>query len=164
MIATIAAGTSPRGIAVAGNHAYVVNYGSNNMMVFNISNPAAPSLIATIATGTAPRAVAVAGNYAYVLNQGSSNMMVFDISNPAAPSLIATIAAGTQPRSLAIAGSYAYVIQQRRDEGVRHQQPNCTQPAPVLFSGLHRRYAVAVMGNLLPMWLPAARTRWWCTT
>ncbi|MBK9289723.1 MAG: hypothetical protein IPN38_19180 [Flavobacteriales bacterium] len=66
----------------------MVNYGSNNMMVFNISNPAAPSLSATIATGTAPRAVAVAGNYAYVLNQGSSNMMVFDISNPPHPALL----------------------------------------------------------------------------
>ncbi|HRF80383.1 MAG TPA: beta-propeller fold lactonase family protein, partial [Flavobacteriales bacterium] len=109
-VATIATGDLPVGIAVAGNHAYVVNATSNNLMVFDISTPTAPSLIATIATGNGPTSVAVAGNHAYVVNWGSDNMMVFNISNPSAPSLSSTIATGIDPRSVAVAGNYAYVV------------------------------------------------------
>ncbi|MBK9513525.1 MAG: hypothetical protein IPO05_07830 [Flavobacteriales bacterium] len=76
-------------MAVAGNYAYVLNQGSSNMMVFDISNPAAPSLIATIAAGTQPRSLAIAGSYAYVIDNVA--MRVFDISNPTAPSQIASV-------------------------------------------------------------------------
>jgi uncharacterized coiled-coil protein SlyX len=79
-------------------------------MVFDISNPNAPSLSATIATGTNPISVAISGNYGYVVNQSSNNMMVFNISNPGAPILSATIAAGSQPFSVAVSGNYAYVV------------------------------------------------------
>ncbi|MCB9184282.1 MAG: beta-propeller fold lactonase family protein [Flavobacteriales bacterium] len=108
--ATIAAGANPVTVAVSGDHAYVVNASSNNMMVFNISNPASPSLSATIATGSGPRAVAVSGDHAYVVNASSNNMMVFNISNPASPSFSATIATGSSPNSVAVSGDHAYVV------------------------------------------------------
>jgi uncharacterized coiled-coil protein SlyX len=109
-IATIATGSLPFSVAVSGNYACVVHVGSDNMMVFDISNPNAPSLSATIATGTNPISVAISGNYGYVVNQSSNNMMVFNISNPGAPILSATIAAGSQPFSVAVSGNYAYVV------------------------------------------------------
>ncbi|MEZ4739078.1 MAG: hypothetical protein R2818_06900 [Flavobacteriales bacterium] len=52
--ASIAAGDGTVSIAVAGGHAYVLNNTGNNMMVFDISDPTAPSLSATIATGAGP--------------------------------------------------------------------------------------------------------------
>ncbi|MBK9419183.1 MAG: tail fiber domain-containing protein [Flavobacteriales bacterium] len=94
---------------MAGIYAYVVNYASNNMMVFNISAPAAPSLSATVATGNNPRSVAVSGSYAFVVNNGSNNLMAFNISNPAAPILSATIATGAVPNFVAVAGTHAFV-------------------------------------------------------
>ncbi|MCB9168881.1 MAG: beta-propeller fold lactonase family protein [Flavobacteriales bacterium] len=111
-VATIAtgAGTGPGSVAVSGNYAYVMNLDDNTMVVFDISDPASPSLNATIATGSYPVSVAVSGNHAYVVNAYSNTMMVFDISNPAAPSLSATIATGTIPASVAVSGNYAYVV------------------------------------------------------
>ncbi|MEZ4739079.1 MAG: hypothetical protein R2818_06905 [Flavobacteriales bacterium] len=65
------------------------------MMVFDISDPAAPSLSSTIAAGTRPFALTVADGYAYVLNYNSNTMTVVDISDPATPSISATIATGS---------------------------------------------------------------------
>ncbi|MBK9762979.1 MAG: hypothetical protein IPO87_06355 [Flavobacteriales bacterium] len=109
-VATIATGTQPSAISFSGNFAYVLNNNSNNMMVFDISDPRAPGLSATIATGTNPSAVAVSGNFAYVVNAGSNNMLVFDISTPSAPVLSTTIATGSLPLSIAVSGNYAYVL------------------------------------------------------
>ncbi|MBK8500000.1 MAG: tail fiber domain-containing protein [Flavobacteriales bacterium] len=100
-------------VAISGNYAYVLNQ-SNTIKVFDISNPAVPSLIATVATaGNYPIALAISGNYAYAVSGVNNNMMVFDISNPAAPSLINTIPTGGV--SIAIAGSYAYVVNTASD-------------------------------------------------
>ncbi len=109
-LATVATGWGPLSVAFSGNNAYVVSQYSNSMQVFNISDPAAPTLSATIATGSTPWSVAISGSQAYVVNYGSSNMMVFNISNPAAPTLSATIATGSGPASVAVSGSNAYVV------------------------------------------------------
>ncbi|MBK9196130.1 MAG: hypothetical protein IPO17_14375 [Flavobacteriales bacterium] len=109
-LGTVAAGTSPRSVAVLGNYAYVANFNSNNMMVFNISNPARALSSATHRHRKPCPSVAVAGNYAYVSCSIVDNMMVFNISNPAAPTLSATIATGVNPVSMAVAGNYAYVV------------------------------------------------------
>ncbi|MBK9289729.1 MAG: hypothetical protein IPN38_19210 [Flavobacteriales bacterium] len=58
-----------------------MNNGSNNLMAFNISNPAAPILSATIATGAVPNFVAVAGTHAFVAN-ASSTLQVFNLFCP----------------------------------------------------------------------------------
>ncbi|MCB0814364.1 MAG: hypothetical protein KDB87_14540, partial [Flavobacteriales bacterium] len=50
--------------------------------VFDISNPALPSLGSTIATGASPVSVAVSGGHAYVLNGSSNNMMIFELFCP----------------------------------------------------------------------------------
>ncbi|MCB0810134.1 MAG: beta-propeller fold lactonase family protein, partial [Flavobacteriales bacterium] len=110
--ATIPTGSLPGSVSISGDHAYVVNWLSNNLMAFDISNPASPSLSATIATGTGsnPISVAVSGDHAYVLNYQSNNMKVYDISDPTSPSLSATIATGTDPVSVAVSGDHAYVV------------------------------------------------------
>ncbi|MBK8701210.1 MAG: tail fiber domain-containing protein [Saprospiraceae bacterium] len=110
VVATATTGEGPYSIALNGDFAYVLNFDSANMMVFNISNPAAPTLVATFATGDGPYSIAVNGDFAYVLNFSSYNMMVFNISNPATPTLVATVASGDFPVSIAINGNFAFVL------------------------------------------------------
>jgi hypothetical protein len=62
---------------VSGSFAYVVNINSSTLQVFNISNPAAPTLTATVATGSGPTSVAVSGSIACVVNEISGTLQVF---------------------------------------------------------------------------------------
>ncbi len=103
-------GSHPQSVAVSGSFAYVVNYDSNTLQVFNLNSGSAPTLAATIATGAAPISVAVSGSYAYVVNQNSNSMQVFNISIPSAPTLAGTITTGGSPVSVAVSGSYAYIV------------------------------------------------------
>jgi hypothetical protein len=107
---SVATGGNPRSVAVSGSFAYVVNADSNTLRVFNISNPAAPTLAGSIATGNNPYSVAVSGSFAYVVNANSNTLQVFNISNPAAPMLAGSVATGGNPRSVAVSGSFAYVV------------------------------------------------------
>jgi hypothetical protein len=108
-IGTAATGTNPNSVAVSGSYAYVVNYGSNTLQVFNISNPAAPTAAGSVETGTQPYWVAVSGSFAYVVGN-SNTLQVFNISNPAAPTLAGSVATGNTPWSVAVSGSFAYVV------------------------------------------------------
>ncbi len=93
-----------------GNYSYVVTSSPNEMVVYNISDPAAPVQTSSIAVGSVPLSVAIAGNYAYVVNSSSNTMMAFNISDPAAPSLTATLATGAAPYAITVAGGHAYVV------------------------------------------------------
>ncbi|MCB0771374.1 MAG: hypothetical protein KDC00_13320, partial [Flavobacteriales bacterium] len=114
-ISTTSTGISPSSVAVAGNYSYVLNRVSNNMMIFNISDPASPSLTATIATGPAPTSIAVNNNYAYVVNYSNNTMSVFDISDPASPSPSPSVATGPLPRSVAVSGNHVYVVSEANE-------------------------------------------------
>ena len=109
LINTVPTGNFPNAIAISGNYAYVANADSNNMSVFNISNPSAPALVSTVATGNNPNAIATSGNYVYVTNIDSNTMSVFNVSTPNAPSLVSTVATGNSPTAIVIFGNYAYV-------------------------------------------------------
>ncbi|MBK6777382.1 MAG: hypothetical protein IPG74_16610 [Flavobacteriales bacterium] len=76
-------------MAAGGNYVYVVHFNSTNMMVFNVSNPAAPSLSATYLNGLQRLYRRRIGHLCLANTAG--NMLVFNV-NPAAPSLIANIA------------------------------------------------------------------------
>ena len=111
-LGSVATGNSPNSVYVQGNYAYSVNYGSNTLQVFDISNPASPALIATSATIglSGPRSVYVQGRYAYVVNGTGSTLQIFDISNPHSPSSSGSVATGTNPYSVYVQGLYAYVV------------------------------------------------------
>jgi hypothetical protein len=88
----------------------VVNQGSSTLQVFNVSNPAAPTLTASVATSQ-PSSVVVSGSFAYIISSFAftSTLQVFNISNPAAPALVGSIAIGTIGFEVAVSGSFAYV-------------------------------------------------------
>ena len=103
-------GSQPKSIAVSGNYAYVVDFGSEDLKVIDISNPSSPSLQGSLGLGFFPISVAVSGNYAYVVDIGSEDLTVIDVSNPSLPSLQGSLGIGSSPYSIAVLGNYAYVV------------------------------------------------------
>ena len=109
-------------VAVSGGYAYVADF-YQGLLVFDISNPRAPSLVGGVgwyyAYGQAYD-VAVSGDYAYVVNWGSpsmdDNFEVVDISDPAAPLRVGAII-GPHASDVAVSGSYAYLAND--DAGLR---------------------------------------------
>jgi hypothetical protein len=93
------------GVAVAGNHAYLVGF-NFGLRVIEISNPAAPQSVAL--TGGIFWDVAVSGPYAY-MTPGGNNVQAWNISNPSAPVLSgqATLPGGAY--RLVVNGNRAYV-------------------------------------------------------
>lgn len=113
LIATIAVGSQPRGIAIAGNRLYVANWGSGTVSVIDTTTNAA--VRAPIAVGANPSDLAVSadGTRVYVTNYGSGTVSVL---NPAATTpLVGTITVGAQPMGLALGpdGSVLYVANGR---------------------------------------------------
>lgn len=103
-----ATGNSPISIAISGTYAYVANYIAGALQVFDVTNPATPTLVGSVATGSLPYAVAASGSFVYVVNEGSGTLQIISVSNPAAPAVVSTIAVGPSPRAVAVSGSYAY--------------------------------------------------------
>jgi hypothetical protein len=101
---------SPGSVYVEGGYAYVVSYYSSTLRVFDVSNPASPSLMGSAGTGNYPTSVCVQGGYAYVANNWSNSLQVFDVSDPASPSPAGSTTTGTYPASVCAQGGYAYVV------------------------------------------------------
>ncbi len=107
---SVATGTSPWSVAVSGPTAYVVNYNSNTLQVFDVATPSAPVLLGSVATGSKPYSVVVSGPTAYVVNYNSSTLQVFNVATPSAPALLGSVATGSGPVSVAVSGPTAYVL------------------------------------------------------
>lgn len=99
--------------ATAGNYVYTTtNAASNNFIVTNISNPAAPTIVSTVSLPGKPTNIAVSGNYAYVTNTArNAQLQTVDITNPATPSLVKStgIAGNASATSIVISNGYAFV-------------------------------------------------------
>jgi hypothetical protein len=102
-------------VFVSGNYAYVADKGEG-LQIFDISNPAAASIVGHINNGgttngtIAAAHVIVRGNYAYLANN-TDGMRIYDVSNPANPVNVglATNVFGAYSKHIAISGSYAFV-------------------------------------------------------
>ncbi len=101
----------PRGIAVSGSWLYAVSGNSSTLQVFNVSNPAAPSLTATVPTAVAPRSVVVSGPYVYVFTIGNT-LQIFDVAVPSTPSLVGSIElpGWWHSYTFAVSGSFVYLL------------------------------------------------------
>ena len=108
MVDTIPAGVQPASIAVSGNNLYVANFGSDNMMVFDMVSPSSAIPVDTIGTGDGPGNVAVSGNFAYVASVNDDIMRVYNIGNPGSVVAVDTIMIGSNPTRLSVTGDHAY--------------------------------------------------------
>ena len=93
-------GSEPRGIAITpdGSHAYVTNYGSDNVSVIDT---ATNTVVATVGVGSEPRGIAIMpdGSRAYVANVRSTNVSVIDT---ATNTVVGTVGVGVGPFGIAI--------------------------------------------------------------
>jgi YVTN family beta-propeller protein len=108
-VTTITVGTSPTGIAVTPDAAfvYVACQGVNAVSVIAA---ATNTVVATIPVGTTPVAIAISPNgaQAYVVNRGSTTVSVIDTTSR---TVVGTITVGSRPVAVAFSpdGTRAYV-------------------------------------------------------
>lgn len=97
-----------------GNFAYtVLNATTNNFVITNVANPAAPATVSTITLAGTPTNIFVSGNYAYITNiSDTAELQVVDISVPATPVLKASVdMVGTgNGQGVYVSGNFAYVV------------------------------------------------------
>jgi hypothetical protein len=96
-----------RGVAVAGNYAYVAN-GDHGLRIVNIADPAHPTLGGSLDISGTVRGVAIvnvpAGTYAYVAG-GASGLHIIDASHLMAVAIYKT----QDAQHVTVNGNYAYV-------------------------------------------------------
>ncbi|HVW66935.1 MAG TPA: FG-GAP-like repeat-containing protein [Candidatus Peribacteraceae bacterium] len=103
--------THPYDVAVQGQYAYVVDQGSSLLQVFDIANPAHPTVVGSASTASSPANIRVQGKYAYIGLGGSTDLQVFDISNPSAPVVIDSYVNGSySTMHTAVQGRYVYML------------------------------------------------------
>lgn len=103
------------GVAVSGNYAYV-GHDVLGVMVFDISDPAAPESVAVCATSNTAQHLVIDGDYLYLA--GGSEVSVIDISTPTSPSVVETLSSGGYSLGLTKVGNYLYVANYSATDGL----------------------------------------------
>ncbi|PLX27606.1 hypothetical protein C0581_03340 [Candidatus Parcubacteria bacterium] len=93
-------------IDVSGNYAYVAQ-GNSGYDIWDISDPANPSLEVDTNITPSPEEVVVSGNYAYFA-VGPSGLYILDITNPTSPVEVTTYTGNSWIYHLAISDNYIY--------------------------------------------------------
>jgi len=83
LLGSVSTSAQALGVAFQGNYAYLADR-SAGLLIFDVSDPAAPVQLADLATPVDAFDVAVSGAYAYVADI-DAGLLVVDVSNPAAP-------------------------------------------------------------------------------
>ncbi|MEL6141286.1 MAG: hypothetical protein AAFU67_06690 [Bacteroidota bacterium] len=116
IISGLPLGPVPEYLAVAGNYAYVVDIGSLDLRVIDVSDPRTPIAVGSLPLGTNPRSIAIANNYAYVLDGDDRDLKVIDVSDPSTPNLVVSRMIGSRPADIVVLGNYAYVTDTEDDD------------------------------------------------
>ncbi|MEM6297461.1 MAG: beta-propeller domain-containing protein, partial [Bacteroidota bacterium] len=107
-------GNAPSGLAVAGDHVYVVSNSTDNLRVIDVSDKTSPSTVGTVSL-IDPKRVTVLGDHAYVAD--GSSLGIVDISDKTTPSVTASLdLGGTRIESIFVLGDYAYLL----DDGLNN--------------------------------------------
>ena len=105
--------TYSRGIAVAGDYAYwvyldIFSYPEYQakLVVIDVTNPAAASVVGSVALEPSAKRVAVEGGHAYVAGDG---LTVVDATAPQEPEVVGFLG-GVHASNVAVSGGYAYTV------------------------------------------------------
>jgi hypothetical protein len=93
---------------IVGTNLYVGSLSSNQFVVVDLSNPAAPRVSGTVAIPAAAPGVTVAGNDAFAA-AGAAGVATIDVGAPAAPAHVGTNAVTGNAFDVSIVGPYLYV-------------------------------------------------------
>lgn len=86
VLGSVYVGTTPEGLAVRGDYAYVADW-DDGVVVVDISNPTAPVRIANVPTGNLAHDLALEGDYVYVADS-SAGLAVIDVTEPSSPVMV----------------------------------------------------------------------------
>ena len=128
-------------VAVQGNHAYVAE--GSRFAVYNVTNPATPTLVGYYNTPNFIFYVKVDGSYAYVGNE--DGIRIISIANPAAPGEVGFFGMQRDPYGMTVVGSHVFVT-----DGNSLRVVDVANPAsPIVIGNLSIRDAngVTVVGN-----------------
>lgn len=109
----ISSSVFPQSVIIQNNYAYICSSGSNQLVIFDMTNPLLPELISrtTIGgNGAELLDLKVAGRYAYILNGTSDFMYVYDVSNPKSPQFKGDYRRAGASVRIEISGQYAYIL------------------------------------------------------
>ncbi|MEK7648989.1 MAG: hypothetical protein AAB400_03690 [Patescibacteria group bacterium] len=111
-IAPITTQSGPNAIAVQGRYAYVVSTTAARLEIFDISNPASPTVVNTggLALSSGPNSIAIQGRYVYIANSSTTTFSIVDVSNPTSPSIISNPTVVANAIGITVQGRYAYVV------------------------------------------------------
>ena len=114
---------SPHDVRVSGNYAYISVRGSKQMLVVDVSDVTAPSILGTFTSSTYPSTtvyqIDVSGNYAFLRAAGDGffGIISVDISTPSSPVDVSAISNATTMSiqsgwyaspDIVVSGNYAY--------------------------------------------------------
>lgn len=100
-----------RGVHVAGNYAYIVFNGGNDLVAVDITNPASPTFTGGLVLNGTAYEVYVSGNYAYIASDDNAQeLQVLDISNPASLALAGSLNLAGTTNAITIAGDGSNVF------------------------------------------------------
>lgn len=132
------------GIDIIGTNLYIVrtNSAEPELIIYNITNPIAPTLLGSIQDANTPSKIIVDGSYAYLSSSANNaELTVYNISNPASITFASglDLAGSTDATRLAWYGNRIAIIQ-----GTNLQLVNVANPlAPALLG----TYAAGVTGT-----------------
>ena len=106
------AGHQTKDLFITNNYAVTITQNTNNLFVFNVSNPLIITLAGSLSLGgNKPVALYAIGNLVYVVNETPSNgIIIYDITNPAAIVTRGSLSLTTNtPTDIFVQGNFAYV-------------------------------------------------------
>jgi hypothetical protein len=105
-------GNQTKDLFVISNYAITITQNTNNLFVFDISNPSTINLLGSLNLGgDKPVAVFAKGNFIYTVNEFPSNKLnIYDFSNPVSIVSRGSISLTTNtPTDVFVQGNFAYV-------------------------------------------------------
>ncbi len=112
-------GLCVREATVSGTPYAFVGY-ATGMAIFNVSNPASPTLTGTFATSAAVNGIFVSGTLAYLATAiTNAQLKIVNVSNPAAPSQTGTLGVGgnSAANAIFVVGTSAYMVKNSETGG-----------------------------------------------
>ena len=142
-------------VHVVGNYSYLVTTGASpKLLIYNVSNPANPTLTGSLALNANPVNIFVLFSYAYIASSNNtSELQIVSVGNPASPYLVGTYDAPSYDNSngVYVSGSYAYLVREQSSGADDFLIIDISNPAsPTLvgsafFAG--SLYEVVILGN-----------------
>ena len=112
IVGSVASGSSARNVVLAGDHAYIADWGGG-LQVVSVADVRNPQTVGTGPTNGHAYDVAIKEDRAYVA-AFDSGVVVFDISDPSQPRVVGEWKSLPAPTGIAITGNTVYVADEQR--------------------------------------------------